>query len=81
LFALHAMTFGLESSWLDSSSSEPALIIIPDYSEIVNDAARWILEKKKELLSEQGQPIEQPPEDYEQEQQEEQEPETFNKTF
>jgi hypothetical protein len=70
LFALDAMTFGLESSWLNSSSSEP-----------VNDAARWILEKKKELLSEQGQPIEQPPQDYEQEQQEEQEPETFNKTF
>jgi hypothetical protein len=52
-------------------------------TEIVNDASRWILEKKKELLlSEQGQLIlQQPPQEQEQEQKEEQEPETFNKTF
>ena len=37
--------------------------------------------KEKVILSEQGQRIEQPPQDYEQEQQEEEEPETFNKTF
>jgi hypothetical protein len=46
---------------------------------ILDEATDWIAQKKKQL--EQGQPIEQPPQENEQDQQEEQEPEMFNKTF
>jgi hypothetical protein len=46
---------------------------------VIEDAGRFIQDKKKELLLQQ--PIEQPPQETEQEQQQEQEPETFNKTF
>ncbi len=53
---------------------------------LIEDAGRFIQEKKKELeqqqsLSLQRQPMKQPPQETKQEQQQEQEPETFNKTF
>ena len=50
---------------------------------VMEDAGRFMQEKKKELEQQslQRQPMEQPPQETEQEQQQEQEPETFNKTF
>jgi hypothetical protein len=50
---------------------------------VVEDAWRFMQEKKKDLEQQslQRQPIEQPPQENEQEQQQEQEPETFNKMF
>jgi hypothetical protein len=50
---------------------------------VIEDAGRFMQEKKKELEQQslQRQPIEKPPQENEQEQQQEQEPKTFNKTF
>ena len=53
------------------------------YTAVIEDAWRFMPEKKMELEQQslQRQPMEQPPQENEQEQQQEQEPETFNKTF
>jgi hypothetical protein len=66
-------------AWLAKEAYETKLDLLT-HSGMLDEASKWMLDKKKELLLLQ-QPMEQPPQETEQKQQQEQEPETFNKTF